>query len=119
MSLLDAFARRCARMEKTCVPDGAGGLLTAWAEGEEFTVYQALDSAMEARRADKEGVASVYTALVDQAVSLAYMDYYLDKASGRTYRVTSNPEERKAPQAAGATIRGLKCFTAERKELPT
>ena len=47
-----------------------------------------------------------------------YMDYFRDVASGVTYRVTSNPEEREAPKSAGATIRGLKFFTAERKDLP-
>ena len=75
-------------MEKTRTPDGAGGYIVAWAEGAEFFNYQALDTSLEARRAEKE-------------------------------RVTSNPEERAAPRSPGPTIRALKFFTAERKELPT
>ena len=116
--LLDAFAHKCALMEKTRKPDGAGGYEVTWIEGAEFLNYQSLDTSMEARRAEKEGVTSVYSALVDKAVPIEYADYFRDKETGMTYRVTSNPEEREAPRTAGATIRGLKYFTAERKELP-
>lgn len=105
-------------MEKKRVPDGAGGWNVVWEDGAEFSIYQALDTSMEARRAEKEGVTSVYSALVNRAVPIEYMDYFRDVASGDTYRVTSNPEERQAPKSAGATIRGLKFFTAERKDLP-
>ena len=118
MSLLDDFSQQCVLMEKKRVPDGAGGYVVTWTEGAEFLNYQALDTSMEARRAEKEGVTSVYSALVNKTVPIEYMDYFRDVASGVTYRVTSNPEEREAPKSAGATIRGLKFFTAERKDLP-
>lgn len=62
MSLLDAFARPCVLMKKTRTPDGAGGGISTWSEGEEFTNYQALDTSLEARRAEQEGVTSVYSA---------------------------------------------------------
>ena len=113
MSLLDDFASKCVLMEKMRTPDGAGGYIVAWAEGAEFLNYQALDTSMEARRAEKEGVTSVYSALV-----IEYNDYFRDTSTGNTYRVTSNPEEKAAPRSAGAIIKALKFFTAERKELP-
>ncbi len=118
MSLLDDFASKCVLMEKTRTPDGAGGYETTWTSGAEFLNYQALDTSMEARRAEKDGVTSVYSALVNKAVPIEYGDYFRDKATGNTYRVTSNPEERAAPKAAGSLIQGLKFFTVERKELP-
>ncbi len=118
MSLLDDFARECVLMEKTRVPDGAGGYEVTWAEGAAFLNYQALDTSMEARRAEKEGVTSVYSALVNKDVPIEYNDYFRDKVTGNTYRVTSNPEEREAPRSASAAIRALKFFTVERKELP-
>ena len=118
MSLLDDFASKCVLMEKTRTPDGAGGYIIAWADGAEFLNYQALDTSMEARRAEKEGVTSVYSALVNKTVPIEYNDYFRDTSTGNTYRVTSNPEERAAPRTAGPTIRALKFFTAERKELP-
>lgn len=118
MSLLDDFTRKCVLLEKTRTPDGAGGYITAWSEGPEFLNYQAIDTSMEARRAEKEGVASVYSALVNQSVPIKYNDYFRDKETETTYRVTSNPEEKRAPKSAGATVKALKFFTAERKELP-
>lgn len=66
----------------------------------------------------KEGVTSVYSALVNKTVPIEYNDYFRDTSTGNTYRVTSNPEEKAAPRSAGPTIRALKFFTAERKELP-
>ena len=115
MSLLNDFARPCVLMEKHREPDGAGGYVTTWTEGAAFSNYQALDTSMQARRAEKEGVTSVYSALVDKAVPIEYGDYFRDVETGTTYRVTSNPEEKQAPRSASFS---LKYFTAERKELP-
>lgn len=115
MSLLDDFARTYVVMEKKRTPDGAGGYIVEWTEGAEFTNYQALDTSMEARRAEKEGVTSLYSALVRADFPIEYNDYFKDKTTGLTYRVTSNPEEKVAPKSASFA---LKYFTAERKELP-
>ena len=115
MSLLNDFARPCVLMEKTRVPDGEGGYTVDWTEGATFKNYQALDTSMEARRAEKEGVTSVYSALVDKALPIEYGDYFKDTETGLTYRVTSNPSEKESPKSATFS---LKYFTAERKELP-
>lgn len=117
MSLLDDFSRDCVLIEKKRVPDDEGGYYVEWVDGAAFKNYQALDTSMEARRAEKEGVTSLYSALVDKSVPIEYNDYFRDKTTGLTYRVTSNPEERQAPKSAGSMIRALKFFTAERKEL--
>lgn len=116
MSLLDDFAHSCVLMEKKRVPDGAGGYIVEWTEGAEFTNYQALDTSMEARRAEKEGVTSLYSALVDKSVPIEYNDVFKDKTTGETYRVTSNPEEKVAPRSSTLP---LKYFTAERWALTT
>ena len=115
MSLLNDFARTCVLMEKTRVPDGEGGYTVDWKDGATFNNYQALDTSMEARRAEKEGVTSVYSALVDKALPIEYGDYFKDTETGLTYRVTSNPSEKESPKSATFS---LKYFTAERKELP-
>lgn len=116
MPLLDDFERVCVIMEKTRKPDGAGGYITTWAEGAEFINHMTRDTSMEARRAEQEGVSSVYSALVDQAVPIEYNDYFKDRELGAVYRVTSRPEEKQAPKSATFA---LKYFTAERTELPT
>lgn len=119
VSLLDDFASKCVLMEKTRTPDGESGYITVWKEGAEFKNYFVMDSSLEARRAEQEGVTSLYSALVDKSVPIEYNDYFRDKTTGLTYRVTSNPEEKQAPKSAGSVIRALKFFAAERKELPS
>lgn len=116
MSLLDEFARRCVRMKPQTAEDGAGGRVTTWTEDFEFTACLARNASIEARRAEKQGVSSVYDALVNQSVRLAFGDYFRDAQSGETWRVTSNPEEKRSP---ACSMLPLKHFTAERKELPT
>lgn len=115
MSLLDDFARKCVLLEKTREPDGESGYIVTWKEGAEFTNYQSLDTSMEARIAEKQGVTSVYSALVDKSLPIEYGDYFKDSESGAVYRVTSRPEEKQAPKSASFS---LKYFNAERTELP-
>ena len=116
MSLLDDFAHPCVLMEKKRVPDGAGGYIVEWTEGAEFINYQALDTSMEARRAEKEGVTSLYSALVDKAVPIEYNDVFKAKTTGETYRVTSNPGGKQSPRSSPLP---LTYFTAERWALTT
>ena len=115
MSLLEEFARPCVLMEKKRIEDGAGGYITQWTEGVTFTNYQALETSMEARRAEKEGVASVYNGLVRKDVPIEYGDAFKDTVTGKTYRVTSDPSDKEAPKTASFS---LKFFTAERWVLP-
>ena len=115
MSLLHDFAVPCVLMEKKRVPDGAGGWITDWTEGAEFENFQYLDTSMEARRAQQEGVKSLYSALVQRDFPLDYGDAFKDKNTGLTYRVTSNPDEKKSPKSSTFD---LKYFTVERFSLP-
>ena len=116
MSLLSDFGKICVFEGKTRTPDGEGGGYIEWTDGAEFTAYQSLDTSMEARAAEKQGVTSVYSALVDKAVPIEYGDYFKEKEGGTVYRVTSNPDEEQAPNSSSFT---LKFFTAERAVLPT
>lgn len=113
--LLNSMAKKCVLMEKLRNSSDEGGYKTTWTEGAKFNNYQALDTSMEARVAEKEGVTSVYSALVDTALPIEYGDYFKDVETGKTYRVTSEPDEKKAPKIASMQ---LKYFTAEKKALP-
>ena len=121
LSLLDDFSHRCCIMNKATKADGEGGYTTEWAEGAEFNNFVALDSSLEARRAEAEGVTSVYTGIVRKEVPIEYGDVYKDKTTGDYFRVTSRPSEKQAPPSASPMLNDLKSFTAERlKEgLPT
>lgn len=116
MSLLDDFARECVLMEKQRMPDGAGGYIVTWTEGARFKNYQALNTSTEAVIAERQGVSAIYSALVDKSVPIEYGDYFKDMSTSKTYRVTSDPEDKVAPKSASMP---LKYFTAERKELTT
>lgn len=116
MSLLDEFARKCVLLEKTRIPDGEGGYITTWKDGAEFTNHQALDTSIEARIAEKQGLTSVYSALVDKSVPIEYGDVFRDTETGDTYRVTSDPKDKQAPRSASMQ---LKFFTAEEYPLPS
>ena len=111
MSLLDNYGRKCVLLEKKTVPDGFAGYETVWVDGIEFQNYQALESSMEARIAEKQGVTSVYNALVSKAVPIEYHSVFRDTTTGETYRVTSDPSDKQAPKSASFD---LKFFTAER-----
>ena len=113
---LDDCGKICVFKEKTRTPDGEGGYYIEWTDGAEFTVYQSLDTSMEARTAEKQGVTSVYSVLVDKAVPIEYGDYFKEKESGTIYRVTSHPYEKQSPKSASFN---LKLFTDERAVLPT
>ena len=121
MSLLDDFSHSCIIMDKLTKPDGEGGYATEWREGEEFANFVALDSSLEARQAEAQGVTSVYTGIVRKDVPIEYGSVYKDLTTGAYFRVTSRPEEKKAPASASQMLNGLKSFTAERlrEGLPT
>lgn len=116
MSLLDDFAKKCVIMEKTRVPDGSGGYIVSWQDGAEFVNYYALNTSTEAIIAERQGISSIYHALIQKNVPLDYGEFFKDLSTGETYRVTSNPEDKEAPKMSNIQ---LKFFTAERKELPT
>lgn len=115
ISLLNSFSRKCIILEKERVSDGEGGYITTWKDGAEFENYMAIDTSMEARIAEKQGVTSVYSALVGISVPINYGDYFRDVEYNTVYRVTSNPNEKQAPKSSSFN---LKYFTAERTELP-
>ena len=109
--LLDDYGRKCVLLEKTNAPDGFGGYETAWKDGIEFQNYQTLESSMEARIAEKQGVTSVYNALVKRDLPIEYHSIFRDETTKQTYRVTSDPSDSQAPKSASFD---LKFFTAER-----
>lgn len=114
-NLLSQFEQPCTLLEKRVVDDGESGQHVEWQDGVKFPVYMYRDSSMEARIGEKQGVTSVYDAMVKKDFPLKYDDYYRNDDTGKVFRVTSNPEEKTAPNTSSFK---LKAFTAERVELP-
>ena len=77
MSLLDNFLQeKCVLLEKKRTPDGAGGWLVEWADGAEFNAAVVLDTSMQSRIAEKEGVTSVYTVTTRRSTPLSFHDVF-------------------------------------------
>ena len=98
MSLLDYYLNNtCALMEKKRTPDGEGGWATEWAQGAEFDAAIMLDTSMQSRIAEKEGVTSVYTITTRRANPLSFHDVFKRLSDGAIFRVTSNGSDKQAP----------------------
>ena len=115
MGLINDYTRICRKLVAVSVPDGEGGKKTEWRDGDAVNICMALESNPETRKAEVRELAAVYTCLANREAPLHYDDYFRDD-TGETYRITSDPEEKKAPRSSGLPY---KMFTAERKELPT
>ncbi len=88
MTLIDSFKVPCTLVEKARVPDGEGGWTTAWADGIGFEAAIVLNSSINARVAEAEGVTGVYTVTTDRNVELDFHDAFKRDSDGQVFRVT-------------------------------
>ena len=100
MSLIDAFKVPCAVMDKAEVPDGEGGFTTAWREGAVFEAAIVRDTSLEARVAEKGGLANTYTVTAPVAAALKFHDVFKRKPDGQVFRVTSDGDDKRTPPTA-------------------
>lgn len=119
MSLLDEYmdmTGRCVIMNKTIVDDGYGGYITTWTEGAEFRASITFDTSMEARRAEAQGVTSLYTVTTSRDLTLEYHDVFKRIKDGKIFRVTSDGDDKFTPNSSTLDMRQV---TAEEWELPS
>ena len=100
MSLLSQAMEDVVMLEKTRVPDGEGGFTTGWTDGVQFKAAISVDSSMEARTAEKQGVTSLYTVTVPLNCKLEYHDSFKRLRDGKVFRVTSDGDDKITPTAA-------------------
>lgn len=115
MSLLLEAMEECVYYVKTLVPDGYGGYKTSYVEGQVFYAAITFDASMEARRADKEGVTSLYTVTTSRNLTLEYHDVFKRAKDNKIFRVTSDGDDKYTPQSATLDMRQV---TAEEWSLP-
>lgn len=116
MSLIDEWKEQCVLIEKKRVPDGEGGFTVSWEDGAEFAAAITFNSSMEARRAEKEGVTSLYTVTTGKNALLQYHDVFRRLRDGKIFRVTSDGDDVQTPERATFQFGQV---TAEEWELPT
>ena len=105
MSLLSDAMTTCVILNKQTEADGYGGYITTWADGAEFKAAIVLDSSMEARIGEKQGVTALYTVTTSRALNLQYHDVFRRVEDGKIFRVTSDGDDKKTPKSAGLDMR--------------
>ncbi len=110
MSLLYNEMTPCVILDKTTKPDGMGGIINTWTEGAEILAVFVFENSVEARIAAKQGVTSLYTVTVPKSVRLDYHDVLRRLSDGKTFRITSNGDDKKTPDTATIQVRQ---YTAE------
>lgn len=114
MSLLDSAMETFCFIDKSRKPDGEGGFTVEWSEGAEFQANARFDNSMQARRAEKEGVTSLYTITTKKDISLEYHDVVKRIDDGKIFRITSDGSDNKTPEVAALNMRQV---SAEEWEL--
>lgn len=115
MSLLKNAMEPCAMLDKRTAPDGRGGIVPTWVQGAAFDAAITLDSSIQARTAEAQGVTALYTVTTTKAVNLQYHDIFRRLEDGKIFRVTSDGDDNKTPRTAGLNMRQV---TAEEWALP-
>ena len=115
MSLLTNAMEPCILLDKSTASDGRGGYITTWTDGAEFAAAITLDSSMQAKIAEAQGVTAVYTVTTTRAINLQYHDVFRRAEDGKIFRVTSDGDDKKTPPTAGLNMRQV---SAEEWEIP-
>ena len=92
-------------LDKRTTADGYGGYITSWLEGAEFQAATVLDTSMQARIAEKQGVTALYTITTSKAINLQYHDVFKRMSDGKIFRVTSDGDDKKTPVSATLNMR--------------
>ena len=116
MSLLSDAMEKCYFLAKTKVPDGYGGYSNKYVPSTEFYCAITFDASMEARRADKEGVTSLYTVTTPRTMTLEYHDVFQRDRDKKIFRVTSDGDDKFTPSSTKLDMRQV---TAEEFVIPS
>ena len=115
MSLLDEMKTACTMIDKRTIPDPAGGFSPEWVDGASFEATIIKNQSLEARIAEKDGLKSVYTVVVDKGIPLSFHDIFRREEDGQIFRVTSDIKDSEAPARSTVPIGKV---TAEEYVLP-
>ena len=105
----------CVMRTRTIVSDGLGGFKEAYVDGVSFDAVVIKHDTTEDRIAEKQGVKESYTVGVKKGFPLAFHDVFRRTKDGKTYRVTSNIQDKETP---GFSPLDLASMNAERWDEP-
>lgn len=110
MSLLSNAMEDCIILDKRTQPDGYGGFVTVYTEGASFQAAITFDTSIQARRADKEGVTSLYTVTTPRNIVLEFYTVFKRQRDDKIFRVTSDGDDKMTPRS---TVLDMRQVTAE------
>lgn len=116
MSLLSEAMDNCTMIDKRTVADGYGGYTVQYVDGAPFDAAVILNSSMQARVAEHEGVTALYTVTTSKALNLQYHDVFRRERDKKIFRVTSDGDDKLTPASASLDMRQV---SAEEFVLPT
>lgn len=106
MSLLKEAMSKCVLLNKTTEPDGYGGRKDVWIESEYiFDAAIVFNTSIQARRAQAEGVSSLYTVTTERSTTLEYHDVFRRLRDSKIFRVTSDGDDSYTPDSASLNMR--------------
>lgn len=105
MSLLTEAMESCTMLDKVTEEDGYGGYTTSYKDGASFKAAIVLDTSMQARVAEQQGVKALYTITTEKAMNLQYHDVFRRNRDGKIFRVTSDGDDKKTPASASLNMR--------------
>ena len=102
--LIDCMMESCVFMVSERTPDGSGGYVTNWTEGEPIRAAIVRDTSTEARIAEAAGTVEAYTVTVSRSVHLAYHAVIKRLSDGKVFRITSDNAGQKTPVCSALDI---------------
>lgn len=115
MSLLDEAMQPCIKLNKSTASDGYGGHTSSWVDGDTFYAALVLDTSIEARVAEQQGVTGRYTITTNKDINLQYHDVFKRVCDNKVFRVVSDGDDKCTPASAGLNMRQV---SAEEWQLP-
>ena len=103
--LLQESMEDCVILNKQTQSGGYGGYNTIWIKGAEFKAAIVLDTSIQAKMAEQQGVTGVYTVTTSKALNLQYHDVFRRNRDGKVFRVTSDGDDKFTPTRATLDMR--------------
>lgn len=103
--LLHDSMENCVMLNKQTTSDGYGGYETTWVDGAEFKAAIVLDTSIQAKVAEQQGVTGIYTITTSSALNLQYHDVFRRVRDGKIFRVTSDGDDKLTPASATLDMR--------------
>lgn len=105
MSLLNDAMEECIIIDVITISDGYGGFDEEYVDGAEILAAFTLNSSIQAKIAEKEGVTDLYTITTRKNCNLAFHQIIKRLSDNAIYRVTSDGNDNKTPKTANLDMR--------------